>query len=140
MPQKKPRNYAANKKAFDEVMQYYRDTHDVGLGAMSYEHVGMGGTPNRAKPTPTDFRSDVELVIYPLLAKKRIPFYRFIAAYILWDSEDPIENEMHAHKLLGDRRHSIEQRMGEEFRNRDIFPVRGGKGYFHVLRKKVCSQ
>lgn len=97
---------------------------------------GGGGksSPNPAKPSVVDFRADVMKVVNAKLPKD-VTLSKFLAAYVLYDSEDAIEREVHAQKHLGDRRHSVEQRLGEEFIKRGIYPVQG-RGYFYALRRK----
>jgi len=135
---KKSKNYRLNKQAFDQVIDFYRKFIDAKLGSngvLNPEQVGSGGggSKNPAKPTPLDFKSDVELVIKAKLPKF-VTLREFEKTYVQYDSEDEIEREVYAQKLLGDKRHSVEQRLGEEFVRRGIFPVQG-KGYFHCLRK-----
>lgn len=138
MPQKrkqKPKvNHSGNKRAFDAVMNFLRR---LGRPLMSPSHavnperVG-GGERNPIKPSPVEFRADVFLAI-AAACPSDIDMKKFHLAYTLYDSEDVIEREKHAHKILGDRRHSVEQRVGAEFIKRKIHPVQG-KGYFYAPR------
>lgn len=100
--------------------------------AVNPERVG-GGQRNPAKPTPVEFWADVFLAIRAACPAD-IDMQKFHLAYTLYDSEDAIEREKHAHKILGDRRHSVEQRVGAEFIRRKIHPVQG-TGYFYAPRQ-----
>jgi hypothetical protein len=132
---KQPREYRKNKKAFDSVLSYFRKFMVSTIGAS--KPMGGGGktSPNPTKPSVIDYRADVMKAVSAKLPKD-VPLSKFLAAYVLYDSEDSIERELHAQKVIGDRRHSVEQRLGEEFIRRGIFPVQG-KGYFYTLRRKV---
>jgi hypothetical protein len=138
MQKKKPVEYRKNKAAFDAVMSKLREFGRPtlgGLGAVNLERTG--GSPssqNPARPTPVDFRADIFRVV-ALRIPKDINLVAFHIAYTLWDSEDQLEQELHAQKTLGNRRHSVEQRLGAEFIRRGIFPVMG-KGYFYSIRKE----
>ncbi len=128
---KKNPPYAKRKRAFDDVMQAYRDSQIAPLSAIQYND-GSGGTRYAAKPTLTDFKCDVERVIKKCV--KHLAFFR--AAYVLYDSEDPIEREIHADKIIGEGRHNLEQGMGAEFIKRKLHPTKGKGGYFHAVRKE----
>lgn len=140
MPQKKqqPKNFAKNKKAFDVVMRHLRDLGRPQIGGVGAVNPAQGGGKpaprNPAKPTPVDFRCDVFMAI-GAACPKDIDLVQFFLAYVLGeaDQEDDIAREMHAQKLLHDRRHSVEQRLGAEFIRRGLFPVQG-KGYFFSPR------
>jgi hypothetical protein len=130
--QKPKKNYRINKKAFDAVMSHYRSL--LGIGSISAMNMAIlaKGSPNPTRPTPLDFRCDVDKVI-----KKIVPARwkaRFIAVYILTEGETDIEHGMLAHKIFGGAHHSFEQRMGEQFVTRKLHPVQG-RGYFHTIRK-----
>lgn len=143
MPLKKrprrPEGFAKNKQAFDGVMNHLRR-----MGKPTLGHVGAvniqaqsGGKPaakNPAKPSIVDFWADVFLAIQAVLPKDIDPV-KFHLAYTLYDSDDAIERELHAQKILHDRRHSVEQRVGAEFIRRKIFPVQG-RGYFYAPRTR----
>lgn len=104
------------------------------ITAVNFE--GSGGKPaaaNPAKPTMVDFRCDVFRAIQTACPKD-VSLVSFHLAYTLYDSDDEIDRELHAQKLLHDRRHSVEQRIGAEFLRRKLFPVQG-KGYFYAPRK-----
>lgn len=68
---------------------------------------------DKAKPLPSEFRCDVERVVEALVATKY--HLHFWAAYTWYDSDDALDREMFAQKMLGDRRHSWEQRLGAKF-------------------------
>jgi hypothetical protein len=125
--------YAANKKAFDTVMQAYRDAKDPGISAASLASEGRAA-PNPARPTFADFRCDVDNIISALVAGARLVWFR--AAYVLFDSADPIEQEVHADKLMGPGRHELEQSLGAAFKKRHLYPLRGKKGYFYSVRQE----
>lgn len=129
-PKKAKRNYAKAKKAFDAVMAAYRNFSVVSIKAVNLG-ANSQGVANPAKPTPIEFRCDVDKAVK--LRLKGATVAQFRETYAEYDSEDSIEMEMHAQRVLGDRRHSIEQRLGAEFLRRGIYPI-GGKGYFHVIR------
>ena len=122
--------HAARKKAFDLVMKAYRGAKDVtgGVGSLTISDIGKGA-PNPVKPSLTDFRCDVEKVI-----SKCVPdedrLRQFCEAYITYDSEDSIEMEVHADKIMGSGRHGLEEGIGSLFIKRGI-----NKGYFHCIRK-----
>lgn len=150
---KKP-NYGKNKKAFDAIMQAYRDmaTYDVKIEwlpkqvlpketALIYDIAvrssekcgsvlnGNKATRNPAQPSPIDFKADVELIL------RRVPdelAARFSTAYIAFDSIDSIEIEVHADKTMGAERHRLEQKLGAEFIRKGLYPV---SKYFTVERK-----
>lgn len=113
------------------------------IGKPTLGHVGAvnvagggGGKPaakNPAKPSMVEFRADVFLAI-GAACPKDIDMVKFHLAYTLYDSEDALDRELHAQKILHDRRHSVEQRLGAEFIRRGIFPVQG-RGYFYAPRK-----
>jgi len=121
--QKKPKNYGRNKRAFDKVIERVREIMDRQLIAMDVDNPG--------RPTPIDFRVDVTRAIESKIPKD-VGLEKFDDAYLFFDSEDYIEREMHAHTILGDRRHSVEQRIGEEFLRRKLYPTRA---YFKYTRK-----
>lgn len=129
----KKKDFAKNKRAFDAVMHHYRSLGSIGsVSAANMEKSGAGGSPNPARPTPLDFRCDVEKVIKKIVPLKHIS--RFIVAYVIFEADTEIMQERLADKILGGIRHSFEQRMGEQFHKRKIFPVQG-RGYFHCIRR-----
>jgi hypothetical protein len=143
MPQKKKqlpkKEFAKNKRAFDGVMNHVRLLGRPWLSpshAVNPESVGSGGSRNPAKPNAVEFWSDVFLAV-KATCPKDITLVRFFLAYVLGDAdvEDDIMRELHAQRTLGDRRHSVEQRVGAEFLRRNISPVQG-KGYFYAPRSR----
>lgn len=112
-------------------MQAYRDCQVAPLSAIQYND-GSGGTRYAAKPTLTDFKCDVERVIKKCVKSRQV----FYLAYVFFDSEDAIEREVYADKLVGEGRHNLEQGMGAEFLKRRLHPTKGKGGYFHVIRKE----
>lgn len=135
---KKEPQYRENKRAFDNVMMWLRRMVRAKLGpvgAVNPERCGGSGATesNGAKPSPVDFKCDVFLVIKAKLPRG-IRMVDFHKAYTCYDSDVDIDRELNAQRWLGNRRHSVEQRLGEEFRNRKIYPV-SGKGYFYAPRK-----
>ena len=131
------KGHAENKRSFDGVMNHIRLLGRPWLSpchAVNPESVGSGGSRNPAKPTPVEFWADVFLAIRATCPKD-ISYVNFFLAYVLGDAdqEDDIARELHAQKILGDRRHSVEQRVGAEFLRRKIFPVQG-RGYFYAPR------
>ena len=134
--QKEKPRYSQNKKAFDGVMAHLRLLGRPWLSpshAVNPESVS-GGSRNPAKPTSVEFWCDVFLAVRATCPKD-ISLVRFFLAYVLGDAdqEDAIARELHAQKELGDRRHSVEQRVGAEFIRRGIHPVQG-RGYFYAPR------
>ena len=133
---KKPPQYAARKKAFDNVLRAFRDARHVQVGVSAVNIGGGGkGTANPCRPSLIDFRADVELVFRKIF-KIETAWRAFEAAYLDFDSEDSIEMEVHAQKILGDARHNLEQGLGNEFLNRGIHPTHGKGGYFRTIRKR----
>lgn len=103
--------------------------------ALDMANIGSGGSRNPAKPTTVEFWADAFLAIRAACPKD-VDMVSFHLAYTLFDTEDAIEQEKHADRVIGGRRHSVEQRVGEEFVRRGIFPVQA-RGYFFCERK-VC--
>jgi hypothetical protein len=133
---KTPRAYRQNKKAFDRVMRHVRKLGQPFLSpshAVNPEAPGGGGSRNPAKPNLVEFWSDVLLAVQATCPKDVSPF-RVIYAYMYVDMGDEIEQGKYAYKILGTRMHSVEQRIGEEFLRRGIYPVEG-KGYFWCQRR-----
>ena len=131
---KKPPQFAARKKAFDRVLEAYRDAKDAGgIGAIAMGDRGKG-VSNPARPSLTDFRCDVSKVVNKCVTNP-IDRLRFQLAYIEFDSESSIECEMFAEKIIGSSRHGLEQGCGAEFIKRGIYPLHGNHGYFHTLRQ-----
>lgn len=79
-----------------------------------------------------DFRCDVDIIV-----KKTLPasyWVRFCQAYILYDSLDPVDIELHADKIFGPKRHRFEQRLGFLFYKHGVYPT---KKYFTVIKRKT---
>jgi hypothetical protein len=116
-------DYANNKKAFDVVLRRIRNMGNPQIGAMGAINPersgGSGSAKNPAKPSMVDFRCDVWMAIKSSIPKD-IDLVEFHLAYTLYDSEDYIDREKHAQKVLHDRRHSVEQRLGAEFIKRGL--------------------
>lgn len=135
----KPKEFRKNKAAFDGVLKHVRLLGRPWLSpshAVNPESAGSGGSRNPAKPNPVEFWSDVLLAV-KATCPKDITLVRFFLAYVLGDADidDDIERGKHTYKLLGERMHSVEQRVGAEFIRRGIHPVQG-KGYFFSPRKE----
>jgi hypothetical protein len=124
---KKVPNYRKQKSAFDQVLEAYRQSRvHTGLGAASWT-VSKGAMyldPTFALTRMPEFRADVEHIVEAQVAAKYHQW--FWAAYSWFDSTDEIEREMFAQRLLGDRRHSWEQRLGAKFIDAGMLP----KNYF----------
>jgi len=131
-PKKKSPPYAKRKLAFDDILQAYRDCQVAPLSAIQYG-ASLSGTRYAAKPTLTDFKCDVERVIKKCVKTGKI---NFLKAYVWFDSEDVIEREVHADRVIGEGRHNLEQGMGAEFIKRGLHPTKGKGGYFNVIRKE----
>ena len=133
---KKPM-FAARKKAFDSVLKAYRSAEDNsgGIGAMLIS-AGGKGVMNPARPTLSDFRSDVDKVIDKCIPRKQEMLrLRFKLAYIQFDSESSIDCEVFAEQVMGSMRHNLEQGMGALFISRGVFPLYGRGGYFRSIRQ-----
>lgn len=131
---KKPPQFAARKKAFDAVLEAYRNAKDTGsIGAVAIGEGGKG-VSNPVRPSLTDFRCDVDRVLFKCIKDGGL-MARFACAYIMYDSDDPIEMEVYAEKVVGSGRHGLEQGIGNEFIKRGIYPLHGKRGYFHTIRQ-----
>jgi hypothetical protein len=111
-------------------MASYRNANSVVLSAVQYND--SDGAPRyEGKPTPTDFRCDVDRVITKCIKnlKRQV---RFAMTYIHYDSVDPIDMEVYADKVMGATRHGLEQGMGAEFIKRKLYPV---SSYFKAVRQ-----
>lgn len=127
---KADKNYGKAKRAFDQVIETWRRFGYSGLlHATDYGRSGEGST-STAAPRRGDFMADFELTIRPHLEKKKVPFSKFFAAYS-FDSIDAIEREVYAQRVLGNIRHSLEQRIGDAFLARGLAPT---KSYFKTVR------
>ena len=120
MNRKKKRvNHGRNKRAFDQVMAAMRGSIGAGLGC-----VRLGGAPGaqykiKTKPTPIDFRADVEKVVQQVVKGDKLIW--FWGAYS-FDSCDPQDIEVFTYAMLGDRKHSWEQRLGAKFIETGLHP------------------
>jgi len=126
--EKSPRKttaYSRNKKAFDAVILRTRRMDRPTLGSNGVMKMGTGGggsAKNTAAPNPVEFRCDVMLAIKAAMPKG-VSMTNFLLAYLCFDSDDAIERDVHAQKVLGGRIHSVEQRIGAEFIRRGIWPI-----------------
>lgn len=126
--------FRERKLAFDSVLAVYRQAKDTGgMGAVIIGDGGKG-TPNPVRPSLTDFRCDCQKIFSRCLTTEDA-CYRFSAAYIEYDSDDPIEMEIHADKVMGKGRHGLEQGMGALMIRNGVYPLYGSRGYFHTLRQ-----
>src|ERR1035438_8278446 len=126
MKKKSKPQFAARKRAFDSVMDAYRQARDQngGMGSITISDSGKG-VSNPVRPSLTDFRCDVEKVLARCLKSYRAKrdfltayvYYKrdFLTAYVYYDSEDTIDLEMHAQQVIGDGRHGLEQGIGALF-------------------------
>lgn len=122
---KKRQNPGKNKRAFDRVMATFRRLEQANIGC-----VRIGGEPGaqykiKTKPSAVEFRADVQKVVHSVVkdAEKRVWFW---SAYS-FDSPDPMDIEIFTYAMLGDRKHSWEQRCGKSFVEAGLFPT---KKYF----------
>ena len=127
---KKPPNYGKRKKAFDRCISEYRNSVNTGLGCIPLDSGGAATERNNAKPNHLDFRADVQKVVKVVIKEDDLRVW-FWTTY-RWDSPDSIERELFAQKMLGDRRHAWEQRIGRILIEREIFPL---KKYFTSERR-----
>jgi hypothetical protein len=127
--------FAARKRAFDDVMAMYRQAQDVtgGMGALSISDGGKGAT-NPVRPTMTDFRCDCESIINHCV-KNQDAVVRFRAVYINYDSEEQMDIERYADKVIGAGRHGLEQGIGALMITRGLYPLHGKGGYFTTIRQ-----
>jgi len=129
----KPKEYRRNKRAFDRVMSRLRAFSNIQIGpagVTKYDGGARGAQRDLAEPTAIDFRCDVMKAIESKISTETL-LIKFHIAYLNFDSVDYIEREMHAHKVIGERRHRLEQRIGAEFIRRGIYPTRN---YFYFER------
>ncbi len=116
--------YSLNKKAFDTVILMTRRMDSPTLGSNGVMKLSRGGASarNAAAPNSVEFRCDVMLAIRAAMPKG-VSLTNFFLAYFLFDSDDEIERNVYAQKVLGGRVHSVEQRVGAEFLRRGIYPT-----------------
>ena len=125
-------NHAIRKKAFDHVIKMIRERGEPmicpchGLDPAHNSGGGKGGNKKAVYPTlatHSEFHATVSIAARAALPKD-ISFDRFKEVYFANYSDDYIECEKFAQDKLGDRRHSVEQRVGAEFIKRGIFKAR----------------
>ena len=82
-------------------MDAYRQAQDQngGMGSVTISDSGKG-VSNPVRPSLTDFRCDCQKVFSKCLTTEDA-LYKFSAAYIEYDSDDPIEMTVHAEKIIG---------------------------------------
>jgi hypothetical protein len=98
---KKPNNYGFWKKAFDGVIGMYRRPAQ----ALAF----------------LDLKVDVDRIVRSIVKPDALPW--FWAAYS-YDSDDPVEKEIFAQTMLGNRRHLWELKAGRTFIETGLFPLR----------------
>lgn len=131
---KKPKNYARNKKAFDRTFEMYRALSVTTALSARDMSVARGAARNPAKPTPLDFRCDVDKIVKLIVPTKWL--IRFYATYTVSVSENVIEQGMFEQKMLGGLRHSFEQRIGDMLFKKKI----SDGSYFNSVRKGNCEK
>jgi hypothetical protein len=127
---KAPKHFRENKLAFDELMSSYRSAKDTGIGAAVWANGGGTVTKNPARPSLTDLRCDIEKIVEAHVNEDQL--CRFWAVYSIYDSNDYIEREMFADRMIGPKRHSYEQRIGAKFITNGLYPV---QKYLLSIRK-----
>jgi hypothetical protein len=125
--------FAARKKSFDAVMACYRQAQDTGLGTASIDGGGKG-VSNPVRPSLTDFRCDCENIFNKVVTAQDM-VVRFRACYINYDSENLIDNDLYADKVIGSMRHGLEQGIGALFIKNGLYPLHGKGGYFTSIRQ-----
>jgi len=133
MKRKLKPQFAARKKAFDSVMDAYRNANDRGMGSASIDGNGKG-VSNPVRPTLTDFRCDCESIIDKCVTEPGMVI-RFRACYVDFDSDNPIDTERYADKVIGSMRHNLEQGVGSLFIKNGLYPLHGRSGYFTTIRQ-----
>ena len=117
---KKPKKYRENKKAFDDTMALYRNAFSAIIGASQIKDSSRAKYKTGIRPSTVEFRADVAKVV-KVIVKEKDDLQWFWAAY-MWDSPSDIECEVFVQRMLGNRRHSWEQRIGELLRRKGIYP------------------
>ena len=125
MQKKKARNYSRPKRAFDSVFAKYRISETSLIGSVALGSACGAKFKRKIKPSIIEFRADVINVIKAVIPNADDRLW-FMAAYS-FDSPNPIDIEVFVGLMLGDRRHSYEQRMGQRFLDLGIYPT---KKYF----------
>ena len=121
MKKKKAKNYSKPKRAFDNVMAKYRISESAQIGAVALGCACGAKFKRKIKPSVIEFRADVVNVIKAVIPNADDRLW-FMAAYS-FDSPNPIDIERFVGLMLGDRRHSYEQRMGQRFLDLGIYPT-----------------
>jgi|ERR1019366_10231658 hypothetical protein len=129
MPKQSISVFRLRKKAFDVVMQAYRDSVGSELGATQYSDRGSPSEPG-LKPTPLDFRCDVDRVIKKCVRN----LGAFRAVYIDCETDDEIEIGRRAQRIIGGGMHNLEQGMGALFIHRELSPP---SKYFKINRQRM---
>jgi hypothetical protein len=127
---KKPKKVHKNKRAFDATLDAYRGFASAtvgGLSAVDPNRTASGSTPNLMKPTPLDFKADVERIVRTHVDR----YYLFEQAYFFYDSDDVIDQERFADLVMGGGRPMMEQRLGEMFIRHGLYPT---QKYFNTER------
>jgi hypothetical protein len=128
LKKKEKQNYGKNSKAFREVLATYRQSLAAGLiQAKEFSGGGKGAARDQARPSLSDFRCDVDIAVRSHL--KGVTVEQFKKAYVDYDSEDEIESNQHALKILGGKHWSVTQRVGNAFVKAGLF-----RDYFHTVR------
>ena len=125
MRKKRAKNYSKPKRAFDSVLAKYRISESAQIGAVALGSACGAKFKRKIKPSVIEFRADVVKVINTAIPSLSDRLW-FMAAYS-FDSPDPIDIERFVGLMLGDRRHSWEQRIGAKFIEVGIYPT---KKYF----------
>jgi hypothetical protein len=133
MQKKKARNYSRPKRAFDSVLSKYRVSETALIGSVALGSACGAKFKRKIKPSVIEFRADVLNVIKAVIPNADDRLW-FMAAYS-FDSPNPIDIEMFVGLMLGDRRHSWEQRAGQRFIDLGIYPTGGKTGYFSEVKK-----
>jgi len=108
-----------NKIAFDEIIDWYIQLKtNTTLSSIDFSK-GEQESPNPIKPNSSDFFIDVEHTIRNVLFNNHI-LTKFYETYILGND------------TLGKQKTWIEQKIGKEFRKRNISPL--GE-YFKTMRR-----
>jgi len=111
-------------------MAAYRGAQYTGVEAANISDESST-SPNAARPSSTDFRCDVDLVLEEKVTSTRMAKFR--KAYVDFDSDISVEHEVVAEKIMGLKRHRVEQKIGSAFVERGIYPV---KQYFATERRE----
>jgi hypothetical protein len=131
MKEKTPnKRFRENKEAFDLTFAAYRSAKDTGIGAAVWANGGGTVSKNPARPSLTDLRCDIEKIVESHVNEDQL--LRFWAVYSVYDSNDYIEREMFADRMIGPKRHSYEQRIGAKFIMSGLYPV---QKYLLSIRK-----